>query len=147
MDSNTRMKNSNVFKILSKACSKESYVGSCLRPCDFVGFSSAGILVIDGSYDLIREDREGHSCLSIPGGKRDGLEEDPFETAIREYNEEGGSYSIVDKDLKNKVLWYAPGKYALFIINRSRADITVNDIVDVHSFSRSMISTYHNLSK
>lgn len=147
MDSNTRMKNSNVFKTLSKMCSKDSYVDTSLKPCDFVGFSSAGILVVDGNYDLIYESRDGYSCLNIPGGKRDGLEEDPMQTAMREYKEEGGSYSIQFKDLKNKVLWYAPGKYALFIVEKSLLDVDIEDITDLHNFSKSMITTYHNLSK
>jgi 8-oxo-dGTP pyrophosphatase MutT (NUDIX family) len=141
------MKNSNVFKALSKLCSKDSYIADSLRLCDYVGFSSAGILVIDESYDLIREVRDTGSCLSIPGGKRDGLEEDPIQTAIREYKEESGSYSISPKDIGKKVLWYAPGKYALFIIEKGEASVEVDDITDLHSFSKSMIETYHKLSK
>lgn len=145
MDLNTRMKASRVFKQLSSKCTTESYIGKSLKDNDYVGFNSAGILLIDGSYDLIREDREGVSNLSIPGGKRDGLEEDAYDTALREYNEEKGLYSLSRDDLK-EVMWYAPGKYALFIVRMSEEieDTNHNDI-DIHSFSKLLIETYKKL--
>lgn len=144
MDPNTIMKNDPEFRRLNSQCSRRSYISDILRSNDYNGFSSAGILVIDNGYDLISENREGVRSLSIPGGKRDYIDEDPKTTALREYREEGGKYSLRREDL-NQVLWYAPGKYALFIVDRNNG--LLPPIPRIHSFSKTLIDTYVSLKR
>lgn len=135
------MKNSRVFKVLTKMCSRDSYMTDRLRDNDYVGFSSAGILVLDnGVPDLILEMRDGHSAYSIPGGKRERLEEDPIQTALREYKEEGGTYDLVFWDMK-KVLWHASGKYALFIVEKGQSS-SILPPHNTHPFTSTLINEY-----
>lgn len=151
------------FRDMSRRCTKHSYLSNRLRDNDYNGYCSAGILIITDTYHLIREVRDGVDGLSIPGGKRDYIEEDPKTCAMREYREEGGSIDISRDDLY-KVLWYAPGKYVLYIIDRrdsiyddidglcskmSTLSLSEYPLVpkDTHSFSRSMIESLISLSK
>lgn len=137
MDHNIIMRNSPEFKRLNSMCSRDSYLSDRLRNNDYEGFSSAGILVVGDEYELINEERDGISGLSIPGGKRDYIGEDPISTALREYNEEGGSRNLKRGDL-NRVLWYARGKYALFIVGEGSPPIPRN----THVFSKLLLESY-----
>lgn len=145
MDPNSIMKNDSEFKRLNSMCSRSSYVSDKLRENDYNGFSSAGILVIDDGYDLISEVRDDSTALSIPGGKRDYIAEDPYTTAIREYREESGKVPPNRRDM-NQVMWYGRGKYALFIINKRDGDLPPIPS-SIHPFSMTLIETYSFLSK
>lgn len=84
-----------------------------------VGPTEVGGCPISSNYMthiyVIQEKRDGQLKYNFPGGKRQSPEESPFAMARRELMEETGYEYLLSNNV-NSVLWYGPGKYALYPI-------------------------------
>lgn len=115
-----------------KTLSRDCYfnLNGKLNETEFDGYRAAGLLPYQWNKEtnkifvlLTAEKRTSKGgmvpSLNVCGGKREEKETNPLETAQREFWEETGQLFPLDK-WKEKfascpVLWYAPGKYALFL--------------------------------
>lgn len=93
------------------------------------GFSAAGYLPYSFDTDgtmylyLLSETRNGKTAFNFPGGKRDAKDEDPVDTASREFTEET-PYRVISHRRRNATHWIWIGRSKYYLIPLNIEDVT-----------------------